>query len=264
MSIQLILFCFHFATSTGFILGGPQGNAPAVPLLASWTPPGSFTIGTNSNPESIALTPPGPSTSTSSPDSGITTTVSTSFTFGSTNASIFINPFGTTPSKPPSSSSSAESTTQSSLQATGSSFTTFSGTSSTSTSPAANETQSMSHPTVSSSNENPTSSATSGSQSKTLPIIGATIGSFIFLLLLLCALIYTLHRRQHRRKHPAIFHRDMMVRRKRSNPVKGSGAYTNFGDAEKLASYGSSLPAPSGNTHRLPDGTTGCFSETEN
>ncbi|KAK0438192.1 uncharacterized protein EV420DRAFT_1651574 [Desarmillaria tabescens] len=112
MSIQLILFCFHFATSTGFILGGPQGNAPAVPLLASWTPLGSFTIGTNSNPESIALTPPSPSTSTSSPDSGITTTVSTSFIFGSTNASIFINPFGTTPSKPPSSSSSAESTTQ--------------------------------------------------------------------------------------------------------------------------------------------------------
>ncbi|SJL14928.1 uncharacterized protein ARMOST_18404 [Armillaria ostoyae] len=83
-----------------------------------------------------------------------------------------------------------------------------------------------------------------GSPSKTPLIVGATVGSFVFLLLLLAALVYTLHRRQwHRNKYPAIFHRDRMVR-KRSNAsfspltptAKDPDTYTNFADVEKHAS----------------------------
>ncbi|KAK0440442.1 uncharacterized protein EV420DRAFT_1131881 [Desarmillaria tabescens] len=100
----------------------------------------------------------------------------------------------------------------------------------------------------SSSNPNVTSSATSsGSLSETPKIVGATVGSFVFLLLLLGALVYTLLRRQHRRKYRGTFHRDRMVR-KHSNAsfspltptAKDSNTYTNFADIEKRAS-GSSI-----------------------
>ncbi|KAK0209886.1 hypothetical protein IW262DRAFT_1498175 [Armillaria fumosa] len=96
------------------------------------------------------------------------------------------------------------------------------------------------------SNESMTSSA-AGSSSKTVRIVGATIGSFVFLLLLLVALMYTLRRRQwHHKQYPAIFHRDRMVR-KRSNAsfspltptAKNPETYTNSVDVEKYASCNS-------------------------
>ncbi|KAK0190167.1 hypothetical protein F5146DRAFT_1225080 [Armillaria mellea] len=91
------------------------------------------------------------------------------------------------------------------------------------------------------------SSSTSGSLSRTLRIVGATVGGFVFLLLLLAALVYILRRRSLRRKrYPTLFHRDRMVR-KRSNasfsPLtptkKDPETYTNFADVKKLASYSS-------------------------
>ncbi|PBK85899.1 hypothetical protein ARMGADRAFT_1017681 [Armillaria gallica] len=116
------------------------------------------------------------------------------------------------------------------------------------------QTRSVSSVSASStSKQNMTSSAL---PSKTPLIVGVTVGSFVFLLLLLAALVYTLHRRQwHRKRYPAIFHRDRMIRR-RSNTsfspltptAKDSDTYTNFADVEKHTSYSSTYkedPPPS-------------------
>ncbi|KAG7439441.1 uncharacterized protein BT62DRAFT_938995 [Guyanagaster necrorhizus] len=125
----------------------------------------------------------------------------------------------------------------------------------------------------SSSPHSETSSALS-SQSRILEIVGAAVGTFVFLLVLLGTLIYTLHRRQRGKRYPAIFHRDMMVR-KRSNPslspltptTKDSDTYSND-NLGKDTSYNSrnapdrddlakgfseySLPAPLGNRPETP------------
>ncbi|KAK0432450.1 hypothetical protein EV421DRAFT_1502098 [Armillaria borealis] len=116
----------------------------------------------------------------------------------------------------------------------------------TTTKPGSTTTYESSVSPSSSSKENTGSSAI-GSPSKIPLIVGATVGSFFFLLLLLVALVYTLRRRKwHRKKYPAIFHRDRMVR-KRSNAsfspltptAKDPDTYTNSADAEKHASYSS-------------------------
>ncbi|KAK0471518.1 hypothetical protein IW261DRAFT_895100 [Armillaria novae-zelandiae] len=94
-------------------------------------------------------------------------------------------------------------------------------------------------------------SSAPGSPSKTLRIVGAAVGSFVFLLLLLAALIYTLRRRRwHRKQYPALFHRDRMVR-KRSNAsfspltptAKDPETYTSSADVEKRASRSSTYKA---------------------
>ncbi|KAK0445291.1 uncharacterized protein EV420DRAFT_970502 [Desarmillaria tabescens] len=244
-------FCFHFATSAGSSLDGRKGEvSSACTSLPPQVP--SFPIVTQFAGSICSRILTLPSQSTSAPGSGINVTVPASSTITSsgsttvTNASIPTSNVGPIPTNPPMNPGSGETTTQSSSQTSGSSVTTGS-TSSYSVTILTNLTsQSTSHPPVSSTNENSTSSATNSSQSKIIPIIGATVGSFVFLLLLLCALVYILHRRQQKRKYPAIFHRDMMVRQKRSESnlpltptVKDSDAYTNFGDAEKHTSYGS-------------------------
>ncbi|KAK0445313.1 uncharacterized protein EV420DRAFT_971793 [Desarmillaria tabescens] len=226
-----ISFCFYFATSTGggFLPDGLQGGDISAGISLDLPLP--VPLGNTNSP-----TPTLPSAGSTSSGTNLTlsltsiignnTSVSTNSTFTSESTSSF----------PPSSSWSADTTSQTTSQTTGSAITTG-GALPTTTSPT--------------------------SQSTSLPIIGATVGSFVFILLLLCALIYTLHRRQHRRKHPFVFHRDMMVRQEHSESnlpltpaVKDS---ENTGDAEKHALYGSTDkedPAPSGNTYRSADTAT--------
>ncbi|KAK0201302.1 hypothetical protein DFS33DRAFT_1358885 [Desarmillaria ectypa] len=266
----------------------PGNGIPNGIVTIYFLSPGEYTIEVVSGEDDNVLT--SQAIYVSNPDSGSNfshTMSSVSWDIIGTDASMTAKSVERTSFNSPSISWSGESSTQSPFHATESSLivgitattmTTTTANATKATQSASQTTSERSISTSSNSNKNSVSSAI-GSRSKIHRIVGATVGSFVFLLLLLGALVYTLYQRQNRKKCPAIFHRDMMVR-KRSLKVsfspltptaKDSDTYTNFAHAEKRASYSSieredpapgrqlqkegweySLPAPLGNRSETP------------